>query len=57
MNTRPARVPNVDTDGYHANRLERRAIRAEQLAFMERFNRQVAEIEARDEEQRKKGPG
>ena len=55
MNTRPARVPNVDTDGYLASRPERHAILAEQRAFLKSFHRQVAEIEARDEEQRKKG--
>lgn len=48
MNNRPARVPNVDTAGYHAERQEQRAILAEQRAFLESFNRQVAEIEARD---------
>ena len=51
--TRPARVPNVDTNGYLAGRSERRAILAEQRAFLDSFNRQVAEIMARDQEQRK----
>lgn len=55
MNTRPARVPNVDTHGYLASRPERRAILAEQRAFLESFRRQAAEIEARDQEQRKEG--
>lgn len=52
--TRPARVPNVDTAGRRAARLERRAILAEQRAFLESFNRQVAEIEARDRESKTK---
>jgi predicted NUDIX family NTP pyrophosphohydrolase len=55
MNTRPARVPNVDTAGYQAARRERRAILVEQRVFLESFNRQVAEIESRDELQRKEG--
>lgn len=49
MNTRPIRVPNVDTAGRRAARLERAAILAEQRAFLESFNRQVAELTARDE--------
>lgn len=53
MNTRPARVPNIDPTGYLAGREQRRAMNAELSAFLESFNRQVAEIMARDQEQRK----
>ncbi len=49
MKTRPIRVPNVDTTGRFVARLGRAAILAEQRAFLESFNRQVAELTARDE--------
>ena len=53
MNTRPARVPNMDPTGYLAGREQRRAERAELAAFLDSFDRQVAEIEAHDQQKRK----
>jgi hypothetical protein len=42
MNTRPARVPSVETAERRARRLAREAVLAEQQAFLEDFDRQVA---------------
>lgn len=53
MNTRPARVPNVETAERRSARLEREAILVEQRAFLESFDRQVAELEARDNQRAK----
>jgi hypothetical protein len=55
MNTRPARVPNVETAERRTARLEREAILAEQRAFLESFDRQVAVLHARDNERRREG--
>lgn len=46
MDTRPARVPNVETAERHAESLLRESALAEQQAFLDDFDRQVAELTA-----------
>lgn len=47
MNTRPARILNLETAERRAARLLRDEILAEQRAFLENFDQQVAELAAR----------
>ncbi|MHA6692428.1 hypothetical protein [Devosia sp. A449] len=51
MNTRPARVPNVKTAERRAVRLQREAVIAEQMAFLESFDRQVTELDAGEDKE------
>lgn len=48
MNNRLARVPNIESAERRQAHLEREAIRAEHRAFLDYFDRQVAELEVRD---------
>lgn len=48
MNPRPVRVPNTETSERRDARLERERIVADQRAFLESFDRQVADIEAKE---------
>ncbi|KRA42071.1 hypothetical protein [Devosia sp. Root635] len=45
--SRPARVPNTESDERRRERIEREAILTEQRAFLDSFERQVAELEAK----------
>lgn len=56
MNTRPARVPNVETAERRASRLQREATIADQLAFLESFDRQVTALAARDDKPQRTEP-
>lgn len=48
MTPRPVRVPNAETSERRDARLERERILAEQGAFLDSFDRQVADIEAKE---------
>lgn len=48
MDKRPARVPDTETAERKEARQERQRVRADQEAFLDSFDRQVAELKARE---------